>query len=342
MATKTLDHGAILQTGFGFWSSKVLLTAVELEVFTRLGAAQLTGDELGEAVGVHPRGRADFFDALVAMGYLDREGAGPTATYSNPELSATFLDQNSPRYIGGILAMLNARLYKFWDDLPQALRTGEPQNEVKHSQKPLFEELYADLPRLEQFVGAMAGVSRVNFENFVERFDFSGYQTMCDVGGATGLLATLAARRHPHLRCSTFDLPPVQAIAERHIQAEGLSDRVTTLAGDFFRDPLPQADVLTFGMILHDWNLEKKLHLIRSAYEALPENGAMVVIEHLIDDERRHNLFGLLMSLNMLIETGDGFDFTAADFRGWCTEVGFRRFDVLPLDGPASAAVAYK
>lgn len=342
MTTRTIDHGTILQTGFGFWSSKVLLTAVEFEVFTTLADKRMTGDELGEALSLHPRARADFFDSLVAMGYLERDGLGPTSTYSNTQATATYLDKNSPRYIGGILAMLNERLYKFWDDLPHALRTGQPQNEVKHSQKPLFEELYSDLPRLEQFVGAMAGVSRVNFEHFAERFDFNPYKSMCDVGGATGLLATLVARRHPHLQCTTFDLPPVRAIAERHIQAEGLSDRVTAVAGDFFTDPLPRADVLTFGMILHDWNLEKKMHLIRSAYDALPENGALVVIEHLIDDERRHNLFGLLMSLNMLIETGDGFDFTAADFRDWCSEVGFRRFEVLSLDGPASAAIAYK
>ena len=95
-------------------------------------------------------------------------------------------------------------------------------------------------------------------------------------------------------------------------------------------------------MILHDWNLEKKKHLIQAAYNALPDNGALVAIEALIDDARRENLFGLLMSLNMLIEFGDAFDYTGADFREWCSEAGFKRFEVIHLAGPSSAAIAYK
>lgn len=336
------DPSNILQTAFGFWSSKVLLTAVEMDVFTALGDKRLTGAQLGETLGLHPRGVDDFFDALLAMGFLQREGTGPTATYSNTETTATFLDKQSPRYIGGWLTMLNARLFRFWNDLPEALRTGEPQNEIKHSQKSIFEELYSDLPRLEQFMGAMTGLSRLNFETFARTFDFGPYTTVCDVGGATGLLSMLIAQQHPHVRCLSFDLPPVKPIAERHIAAAGLSDRITAVPGNFFTDPLPKADVVTMGMILHDWNLEKKMHLIRLAYDALPENGALVAIENLIDDERRENLFGLLMSLNMLIEFGDAFDFTGADFQQWCREVGFRRFDVVHLAGPCSAAVAYK
>jgi precorrin-6B methylase 2 len=238
--------------------------------------------------------------------------------------------------------MLNARLFKFWHDLPEALRTGKPQNEVKHSQKPMFEELYSDLPRLEQFMGAMTGLSRINFEAFAEKFDFSPFKTLCDVGGATGLLSIEVARRHPHLRCTSFDLPPVEPVARKHIAAAGLAGRVGTASGDFFADPLPKADLITMGMILHDWNLEKKMHLIRAAYDALPPGGALVAIEALIDDERRENAFGLLMSLNMLIEFGDAFDFSGADFRRWCGEVGFRRFEVMHLAGPSSAAVAYK
>jgi hypothetical protein len=238
--------------------------------------------------------------------------------------------------------MLNARLYRFWDDLPEALRTGQPQTEVKHSQKPVFEELYRDLPALEGFLGAMTGISRPNFEAFAEKFDFSRYSSLCDVGGASGLLAILVASRHPHLRCTSFDLPVVEPVARKAIASAGLTDRVATATGDFFRDPLPRADVITMGMILHDWNLEKKLHLIGAAYEALPPDGAFVVIENLIDDARRENLFGLLMSLNMLIELGDGFDFTGADFRGWCEQVGFRRCEIIHLAGPCSAGVAYK
>jgi predicted O-methyltransferase YrrM len=336
------DHLPILQTAFGFWSSKVLLTAVEMDLFTTLGDEALTGENLGERLGLHARGIWDFFDALVAMGFLRRDGDGEAARYRNTEATALYLNKRSSKYVGGMLEMLNARLYRFWHDLPEALRTGKPQNEIKHSQKPMFEELYSDLPRLEQFMGAMTGISRLNFEAFAEKFDFAKYETLCDVGGATGLLSVLVAKRHPHLRCISFDLPAVAPIAKKNIASLGLSGRITVASGDFFSDPLPKGDIVTMGMILHDWNLERKMHLIRAAYDALPPGGAFVAIENLIDDARRENVFGLLMSLNMLIEFGDAFDFTGADFRRWCGEVGFRRFEVIHLSGPCSVAVAYK
>ena len=337
-----LDPSQILQTAFGFWSSKVLLTAVEFGLFTQLGQRRATGDELGRELGLHPRGIRDFFDALVAMKFLEREGDGTSAKYSNTPEGALYLDRNSPRYVGGILVMLNARLFKFWHDLPDALRTGKPQNEIKHGQKGMFEELYEELPRLEQFMGAMTGLSRINFEAFAARFDFSKFKTLCDIGGATGLLCIEAAKKNPHLQCISFDLPAVEPIARKHIAAAGLSHRINTAAGDFFHDPLPKADLITMGMILHDWNLEKKMHLIRAAYDALPTGGALVAIEALIDDGRRENVFGLLMSLNMLIEFGDAFDYSGADFRRWCAEVGFKRFEVVHLAGASSAAIAYK
>ena len=342
MPAPQLDPSAILGTAFSFWSSKVLLTAVELGVFTRLADRRLTGAELGTELKLHPRAIADFFDALVTMKFLNREGDGASARYFNTPEGALFLDEKSPRYVGGILVMLNVRLFKFWHDLPEALRTGKPQNEIKHGQKGLFEELYSDVPKLEQFMGAMTGLSRINFEAFAEEFDFSKCQTLCDIGGATGLLCIETAKRHPHLKCTSFDLPPVEAIAKKHIAAAGLSQRISTAHGDFFKDPLPKAEVITMGMILHDWNLENKMLLIRAAYDALPPGGALVAIEALIDDARRENVQGLLMSLNMLIEFGDAFDYSGADFRKWSGEVGFKRFEVIHLAGASSAAIAYK
>src|SRR5205085_12676524 len=172
-----------------FWSSKVLLTAVEFGVFTKLAGRQLTGAQLGAELNLHPRAIPDFFDALVAMKFLERAGDGPQSKYFNTPEGALFLDDRSPRYLGGILVMLNARLFKFWHDLPEALRTGKPQNEIKHGQKGMFEELYSELPKLEQFLGAMTGLSRINFEALATKFDFSRYQTLCDIGGATGLLS---------------------------------------------------------------------------------------------------------------------------------------------------------
>jgi cyclopropane fatty-acyl-phospholipid synthase-like methyltransferase len=196
--------------------------------------------------------------------------------------------------------------------------------------------------RLEQFLIAMQGISTGNFHKLAEKFDFSKYHTVCDVGGANGLLSIVLASHHPHLQCTSFDLPAVTAIAQKTVAAAGLSDRIVCTAGDCFTDPIPPADVITMGMVLHDWNLEKKMHLIRSAYDALPNGGAFIVIENLIDDARRENAFGLMMSLNMLVEFGDAFDYTGSDFARWCREAGFSKVEVIPLAGPCSAGIAYK
>ncbi|MEW6777408.1 MAG: methyltransferase [Bdellovibrionota bacterium] len=338
-----LDPSQIIQIGFGFWPSKVLLSAVELELFTKLGSESLSAQELGKRLEMHPRGFYDFFDSLVALGLLAREGTGEKGRYKNTPQTALFLDKNKPEsYVGGILEMLNARLYRFWGDLTEALKTGKPQNEIKHTGAAMFDELYRSPERLEQFMNAMAGISRGNFQALAEKFDFSKYKTLCDVGGATGLLSILTAKQHGHLQCKSFDLPVVQPIAKRHIGKAGLNGRVEAVAGDFFKEGLPKADVITMGMILHDWNLEGKKRLIRLAYDALPPGGAFVAIENLIDDARRENAFGLGMSLNMLIEFGDAFDYTGADFAGWCKEIGFKKTEVLHLNGPCSAAIAYK
>jgi SAM-dependent methyltransferase len=338
----TLTPSRIMEVGMAFWPAKVLLSAIELRLFTELGNGSMNGDELQTALQLHPRANPDFFDTLVALRFLERDGDGPEARYRNTAETALFLDRNSPQFMGGFLEMANARLYPFWGDLTEGLRTGKPQNEIKHTGAPMFAELYSRPERLEQFMDAMSGISAGNFQAFAEKFDFSRYHTLCDVGGATGQLSMLVARQHPHLQCTSLDLPAATLIAERKIAAAGLADRVSAQSIDFFTEPLPKADVITMGMILHDWNLEKKMHLIRAAYDALPPGGAFVVIENLIDDARRENAFGLMMSLNMLIEFGDAFDFTGADFSGWCREVGFSKTYVLHLAGPASAGIAYK
>ena len=337
-----LHPSHIIQIGMGFFASKTLLSAVELGLFAELAKRPMTGSEIASALDLHPRAVPDFPDVLVGLKLLERNGDGPDAVYSNTRESAAFLDRDSPDYIGGILEMANARLYRFWADLTEALKTGAPQNETKNSGEPMFAKLYEDPERLEQFMNAMSGISAGNFKLFAREFDFSPYETLCDVGGATGLLSCSVAAANPHIRCISFDLPKVVPLAKRRIAAAGLQDRVTAVGGDFFVDPLPEADVITMGLILHDWNLDKKKALIRKAYDALPKGGAFAVIEALIDDARRQNAFGLLMSLNMLIEFGDAFDYSASDFAGWCREVGFREFAVIPLTGPFSAAIAYK
>ncbi|MFL6466926.1 MAG: methyltransferase [Pyrinomonadaceae bacterium] len=340
--TSALSLTRIMEVGMGFWPSKTLLSAIELGLFTELGNGSMTGAELQKALGLHDRANPDFFDTLVALKFLERDGDGPDSRYRNTEETALFLDRNSPGFVGGFLEMANARLYPFWGDLTEALRTGKPQNESKNGGEGVFEELYREPERLEQFMDAMAGISAGNFTALAEKFDFSKYESLCDVGGAAATLSMIVAQKYPHLKVTSADLPPATAIAAKKVEAAGLVDRVSTSNIDFFKDELPKADVITMGMILHDWNLENKKMLIKKAYDALPDGGAFIVIEALIDDARRENVFGLMMSLNMIIEFGEAFDYSGADFDGWCKEVGFKRTEVIHLAGPASAGVAYK
>ncbi len=260
-----INPSHIMHVGTGFWASKTLLAAVKLELFTKLGANAFTGEKLGAQLGLHERGIWDFFDALVSLGFLNREGEGKEALYSNTEETALFLDKNSQQYIGGILEMCNDRLYKYWGDLEEGLKTGNPQNEIKHTGKNFFEELYASPENLKQFMSAMSGAQMGNFIALAKSFDFSKYNSLCDIGGASGLLSVQLALNHTHINCITFDLPPVEPIARETIEKFGLSSRISVASGDFFQDDFPRADIVVMGNILHDWNLEKKKLLIRKA-----------------------------------------------------------------------------
>lgn len=340
--SKKVDPSRIMQTGMGFWGSKTLLTAVKLDLFTHLSSKPLKGEEIKSRFDFHGRGLYDFLDALVALGFLNRNGYKESATYSNAPDADAFLVKNKPSYIGGLLVMANNRLYPFWNYLEEGLKTGKPQNEVRDGRKPLFEEIYADRDKTREFVNAMAGAQAGNFITFATQFDFSGYSTLCDIGGAGGQLSVQIAMHQPHMKCITFDLPQVCPIAAENVSFMGVADKVQIHAGDFFTDDFPKSDIITMGNILHDWGTQDKKLLITKAYEALPEGGALVVIENIIDNERRENVFGMLMSLNMLIETAEGYDFTALDFDTWVKEAGFRETRVMPLAGPTSAAIAIK
>ncbi|MDR6806726.1 hypothetical protein J2Y45_003918 [Dyadobacter sp. BE34] len=340
--THQITPSRIMETATAFFASKALLSAVKLGVFTALSGKSLSGKAVQAALNLHDRGVYDFLDALVALGFLNREGLLETARYTNAPETELFLDRNKPSYIGGFVEMANDRLYPFWGSLEEALLTGQPQNEIKHTGRSVFEELYAKPERLKQFMDAMSGISIGNFMALSRKFDFSPYSTLCDIGGAAAVLSVEVARQNPNMSCTSADLPAVEPIAKEYIAAKGMNGRISTVNIDFFKDEFPKADVITMGMILHDWDLANKKMLIRKAYNALPEGGAFIAIEALIDDDRRKNAFGLLMSLNMLIEFGVAFDFTGADFEKWTKEAGFRRVEVIPLAGPSSAAVAYK
>ncbi|MCC2669465.1 MAG: O-methyltransferase family 2 [Armatimonadetes bacterium] len=328
----------IMQLGLGFWGSKAFLSAVELGVFTELAEGPLALEPLTARLGLHARSARDFFDTLVALGMLEREAG----VYRNTPETDLFLDRRKPSYIGGILEMGNARLYGFWGSLTEALRTGEPQNEAKHGGPSPFDVLYADPARLRQFLGAMTGISIGTARAIAQRFPWARYRSFVDVGCAQGCLPVQVALAHEHLEGAGYDLAAVGPVFEEYVADSGLESRLRFLSGDFFQDPLPHADVIVMGHILHDWDLEQKRMLLAKAYDALPSGGAVLIYEALIDDDRRQNAFGLLMSLNMLIETPGGFDYTGADCQGWMRDAGFRETYVEHLLGPDSMVVGIK
>ena len=329
---------SILKVGLGFWPSKVLLSAVEMELFTDLAKGPQSLESIQGRLGLHPRSGRDFLDALVALGFLVRAGG----EYSNTPSTDTFLDKHKPSYIGGMLEMANQRLYGHWNHLTEALRTGLPQNEIRSGGSPMFEALYADPARLKTFLAAMTGVSRGANVSIASKFPWARYKTFTDAGAAQGDLAVQIALANPHLSGIGFDLAEVGPIFEEYVEKNGVAARLRFVAGSFFELPLPQADVILMGHILHDWGLEDKRMLIRKAYDAVPEGGALIVYESIIDDDRSKNAFGLMMSLNMLIESPAGFDYTGADCQGWMREAGFRETRVEHLVGPDSMVVGVR
>jgi len=341
--THSLNPEHILQIGMGFWASKTVLAAVNFRLFTLLAQKPHSAQEIRKKLDLHERAHHDFLDALVALGFLQRTGLNGDAFYQNTPETDFFLDKNKPSYLGGMLEMCNNRLYKFWNDLEEGLKTGLPQNELKQNgHTNLFESLYQNPESLTEFLQAMSGVQMGAFISFAKQFNFSKYSTFCDAGGGNGALCIQVALNQPHMQCTSFDLPAVKEIAKATIDKAALSSKVKTASGDFFTGRLPNSDVIAMGNVLHDWNEKEKLQLVKHAFDALPEDGAFVCIENIIDNDRSKNAFGLLMSLNMLIDTKSGFDFTFNDFDRWAHQTGFKKTEWMPLAGPTSAAIAYK
>ncbi len=336
MEEPRLDH--ILQVGLGFWASKVLLSAVELEVFTELAKHPEDLPTLSGRLGLHPRAARDFLDALVALKFLERKGE----KYSNTPSADLFLDKRKPSYAGGMLEMANHRLYGFWNNLTVALRTGENQNEARNGGPNPFALLYSEPERLRDFLKAMTGISHGANIAIARQFPWKLYKTAVDVGTAQGDLIVQVALANSHISGIGFDLAAVAPIFKDYVAANSLTSRVEFRPGSSFDSPLPKADVVMMGHILHDWGLDDKKMLIGKAYDAISSRGALIVYESIIDDARCENAFGLLMSLTMLIETPGGFDYTGADCIGWMKEAGFRETRVEHLLGPESMVIGIK
>jgi hypothetical protein len=337
MHASTLTPARISDIGQAFREAKVLHSAVELGVFAALAEAPLELDALRGRIGIHPRGARDFFDALVALGLLDRDANGH---YANVPAANLYLVPDSSSYIGGLLDHMRVHEYAVWNLLTRALLTGEPQS--AGGLTGLYPALYADQTALETFVGGMSGGSLLVAKALAEEFPWEHYRTLIDVGSAEGCVLVQIALRHSQIVGGGFDLPAVGPMFDKYVQAHKLSRRLRFYPGDFLTESLPRSDVLIMGRVLHNWDLPTKQILLGKAFEALPTGGALIVYERLIDDERRANATGLLASLNMLVMTAGGFDYSGADCIGWMKEAGFVDIRVQPLTADQSMIVAMK
>jgi hypothetical protein len=331
------DFSRIMQLGYAYRDAKALLSAIELGVFTALSAEPLDAEALRTKIGIEKRAARDFFDALVALGLLGRDCDD---RYFNAPGAAHFLDRNQPGYRGYELEFINDKLYAKWNALTDSLRTGRPQNESDPSGP--YSSRYRDPGALKQFAAAMTAGTTAVARELAARFPWRDYESIIDIGCAEGCLPVQLALSHPHLVCGGSDLPALEPVFNAYAARHGVAGRLKFHPGDFLQMALPSADVLVFGRVLHNWDIETKKSLLKKAHAALPEHGCLIVYERLIDDERRSNTTALLASLNMLVMTPGGFDFTAADCCQWLDETGFSGFRVEALTTDQSMIVATK
>ncbi|WP_076609320.1 methyltransferase [Natronorubrum thiooxidans] len=330
----------IMEIGLGFQASKTLLTATKLGVFEALSAESKTRATLEDELGLHPRSSADFLDALVALDFLEREDG----EYRNTPEADVFLVPGGPSYLGGFLEMANDRLYHFWGDLEEGLRTGSSQNELEdHDTHPFEGVIYQNDAILEQFVGAMTGLSLGVANALAEEFPWARFETVVDLGTSEGIVPKRIAEENDHIHAIGADLPRVEPYFQDFASQSPAADRIEFRHADFFADePLPAADVYILGHILHDWGLDDKREILAKVSEAVNPGGTVIVYGTMIDEQRRDAELPLLMSLNMLLETPEGFDYTAGECIEWLHDAGFEGGESRPLPGPETMVQARK
>lgn len=315
----------------GFWAFKTPAAAHELDLFSHLaGGAGTTVAELAQALGLHPRPAEMLLIGCTALGLLEKTDG----RYRNTPLSEAYLVRGKPYYFGGFVQMADKRLYAGWDRLAEALRTNRPTTWDPARQSSIFDG--EDPTMLALFWEAMHSLSKMTARKRGEAVDLAHFRRLLDIGGGSGAYDIELCKQYGTLRATVFDLPHVAVIAVGKIAEAGLTDRIETAGGSFF-DTLPKDhDVHLLSMILHDWDEAKNRALLRRSFEALPSGGAVVISQLLVNDERTGPAPAALMSLNMLIETEGGRNYTPAEYSAWLEEAGFRHIGTVWFEAPAA------
>ena len=313
----------------GFWAFKTLAAAHELDLFSRLAdGMSITAAELVETLGLHPRPAEMLLTGCAALGLLERVDG----RHRNTALSEAYLVRGNPYYFGGWVEMADKRLYAGWGKLTEALRTNRPTTWDPDTQSSIFDG--ADPKMLAYFWEAMHSLSTMSARKLGEAVDFSRFRRLLDIGGGSGAYNIELCKQYGELRATVFELPHVAEIAAGKIAEAGLVDRVDAVGGSFF-DGLPGGyDMHLLSMVLHDWDEAKNRALLGRSFEALPSGGAVVIAELLVNDEKTGPVPAALMSLNMLIETEGGRNYTPAEYAAWLEEAGFHEIETVWFDAP--------
>jgi acetylserotonin N-methyltransferase len=289
-----VDPAPILDLIEAFRRSKAMFAAVELRVFDRLAEGPLPAYKLATDSNVDAMQR--LLDACVSLGLLRRNGD----FYENTQLSATYLARSSPRALTGYINYSNQILYPMWSHLEDAVREGTHRwKQTFGLDGAIFAHFYKTDADRREFLLGMHGNGLLSSPAVVSAFDLSGYRRIVDLGGATGHLALAAVQRYPGMRGAVFDLPEAVGFAQEFVEGTP----VELIEGDFFADPLPEADLYAVGQVLHDWTEEKIERLLGRIYDALPPDGALLIAERLFDNDLCGPVSAHMQSLNMMICT---------------------------------------
>jgi acetylserotonin N-methyltransferase len=334
------EHEAqiILDLIEAFRRSKTMFTAVRLGIFDQLAGAPESCAALAAKLSLDRRALSRLLNACLTLGLLERDGE----FYVNSKAAARFLTKTSEETLAGYITYSDQSLYKLWDHLDDAIRENTNRwTQTFGSRATLFDHYFRDETSTRGFLGGMHGLGQLASPRVVTAFDLSRFTRLVDLGGATGHLSIAACRAYAGLKATVFDLPAVESFAREHITKAGLADRVAFVSGDFFANDLPRADLYVLGRILHDWDDTKIEELLRKIFFALPKQGALLVTETLVDDDRGGPTYTLMQDLNILLCT-DGRERTEAEYSAVLRGAGFSTVQFRRTDSIVDAILAIK
>lgn len=317
------DPSPVIDLIEAFRRSKAMFAAVELGLFDRLGERATNAETLARGMHIPAGALERLLDACVGLGFLEKQGS----TYSCARVAETYLRRSSRQALAGYILYSNRVLYPMWGNLEDAVREGSHRwSQTFHFEGPLFSHFFKTEESKRDFLAGMHGLGLLSSPRVVAAFDLSRFRRLVDLGGGTGHLALAACERYPHLRAAVLELPAVLEVAKEFVSRSPEAHRVELLPGDFFSDPLPEADLFSLGRIVHDWSEEKIGALLRRIYDRLASEGGLLLAEKLLDEDKSGPLSALVQSLNMLVCT-EGKERTFTEYTRLLHDVGFAKVD---------------